>query len=263
MTAALAYADKPRLIPSTPAAGIDTGGHPSPGLAIDLQAVTKRFGERAVLRSLGLTIPTGSFVAIVGRSGGGKSTLLRLLAGLDTASAGSVLLNGKPFDGLPAGVRMLFQDARLLPWQRVIDNVGIARGPDWRQRAAAALADVGLADRAGEWPAVLSGGQRQRVALARALVSRPRLLLLDEPFGALDALTRMEMHELLARIWTRDRFTTVLITHDVVEAVTLADRVLVLKDGGVALDAMVDAHRPRQPDDPRVLHLERRVLAAV
>ena len=107
--------------------------------------------------------------------------------------------------GLPAGVRMLFQDARLLPWQRVIDNVGIARGPDWRRRAETALADVGLADRADDWPAVLSGGQRQRVALARALVSRPRLLLLDEPFGALDALTRMEMHELLARIWDARR----------------------------------------------------------
>ena len=140
---------------------------------------------------------------------------------------------------------MLFQDARLLPWQRVIDNVGIARGPDWRRRAEAVLADVGLGDRAGDWPAVLSGGQRQRVALARALVSRPRLLLLDEPFGALDALTRMEMHDLLARIWARERFTTVLITHDVVEAVTLADRVLVLKDGRFALDLPVEARRPR------------------
>ena len=158
---------------------------------------------------------------------------------------------------------MLFQDARLLPWQRVIDNVGIARGEGWRRRAELALADVGLLDRAGDWPAVLSGGQRQRVALARALVSRPRLLLLDEPFGALDALTRMEMHDLLARIWARDRFTTVLITHDVVEAVTLADRVLVLKDGRIALDATVEARRPRAADDPRVLALERQVLAAV
>ena len=125
------------------------------------------------------------------------------------------------------------------------------------------LADVGLGDRGREWPAVLSGGQRQRVALARALVSRPRLLLLDEPFGALDALTRMEMHDLLARIWTRERFTTLLITHDVVEAVTLADRVLVLKEGRIALDLAVDAKRPRENDDPRVLALERRVLNAV
>ena len=158
---------------------------------------------------------------------------------------------------------MLFQDARLLPWQRVVDNVGIARGPDWRNRAQAVLTDVGLGDRGLDWPAVLSGGQRQRVSLARALVSRPRLLLLDEPFGALDALTRMEMHDLLARIWIRERFTTVLITHDVVEAVTLADRVLVLKGGRIAIDLPVDARRPREADDPRVLELERRVLAAV
>jgi sulfonate transport system ATP-binding protein len=158
---------------------------------------------------------------------------------------------------------MLFQDARLLPWQRVLDNVGIARGEAWRERAQAVLADVGLGDRGRDWPAILSGGQRQRVALARALVSRPRLLLLDEPFGALDALTRMEMHDLLARIWTRERFTTLLITHDVVEAVTLADRVLVLREGRVALDLAVDAKRPRENDDPRVLALRRRVLEAV
>ena len=185
------------------------------------------------------------------------------MAGLETASGGEVLLDGRPFIGLPGGVRMLFQDARLLPWQRVIDNVGIARVVDWRERAETVLADVGLADRGHDWPAVLSGGQRQRVALARALVSRPRLLLLDEPFGALDALTRMEMHDLLARICARERFTTVLITHDVVEAVTLADRVLVLKAGRIAVDVPVDARRPRQADDPRVLQLERRVLAAV
>ena len=258
MSAALELIDRPRRAIATVVAD-----PPTNGLAVRLAGVEKRFGDRAVLRGIDLDIRAGRFVAIVGRSGGGKSTLLRLLAGLDTASGGEVLLDGRPFSGLPAGVRMLFQDARLLPWQRVIDNVGIARGPGWRERAAAVLADVGLHDRGGEWPAVLSGGQRQRVALARALVSRPRLLLLDEPFGALDALTRMEMHALLARICARDRFTTVLITHDVVEAVTLADRVLVLKEGRIALDLPVDAARPRQPDDNRVLQLERRVLAAV
>ena len=236
---------------------------PANGLAVRLRSVEKRFGDRLVLRGLDLAIGPGSFVAIVGRSGGGKSTILRLLAGLDTATSGEILLDGRPFAGLPDGVRMLFQDARLLPWQRVLDNVGIARGPAWRERAAAVLSDVGLGDRGRDWPAVLSGGQRQRVALARALVSRPRLLLLDEPFGALDALTRMEMHDLLARIWRRERFTTVLITHDVVEAVTLADRVLVLREGRVAVDLPVEAPRPRQPDDPRVLKLERHVLAAV
>ena len=135
--------------------------------------------------------------------------------------------------------------------------------PGWRERRRAALADVGLADRAGDWPAVLSGGQRQRVALARALVSRPRLLLLDEPFGALDALTRREMHELLGRIWQRDGFTTVLITHDVVEAVTLAGRVLVLREGHFVLDRQVPGPRPHDPGDPRLVELEKRILAAV
>jgi sulfonate transport system ATP-binding protein len=184
----------------------------------------------------------------------------RLLAGLGAPSGGELLLDGSPFAGAPSAVRMLFQDARLVPWQRVLENVGIAREPGWRDRAREALADVGLEDRAGEWPAVLSGGQRQRVALARALVSRPRLLLLDEPFGALDALTRREMHELLGRIWRRDGFTTVLITHDVTEAVTLAGRVLVLREGRFVLDQRVPGPRPH---DPRPVGLEKRVLAAV
>jgi len=261
MSVALADLDRLQRAPATPLAIADRRA--GTGLAVELGAAGKRFGERTVLDGIDLSIPAGRFVAVVGRSGGGKSTLLRLLAGLEAASSGWVLLDGRPFQGLPADVRMLFQDARLLPWQRVIDNVGIARGPDWRRRAATALADVGLADRADDWPSVLSGGQRQRVALARALVSRPRLLLLDEPFGALDALTRMEMHELLARIWDRDGFTTVLITHDVAEAVSLAYRVRVLKDGGIAFDAAAGARRPRQPDDPGVLALQRRVLAAV
>lgn len=233
------------------------------GLAVRLEGVAKSFGERAVLHAVDLEIPPGQFVAIVGRSGGGKSTLLRLLAGLDRPSGGTLALDGAPVAGLPAGARMLFQDARLVPWQRVLGNVGIARGPDWQTRAAAVLADVGLADRAGEWPAVLSGGQRQRVALARALVSRPRLLLLDEPFGALDALTRREMHELLDRIWARERFTTVLITHDVAEAAFLADRVLVLREGRLVLDEAVPVPRPRELGQRGLIELERRVLAAV
>jgi sulfonate transport system ATP-binding protein len=263
MSAALALLDRPAVRPPDRLAASCRAPETRSGLAVELRGVAKQFGHRPVLAQLDLAIPAGRFVAVVGRSGGGKSTLLRLLAGLETASDGEIRLDGQPFTGLPPGVRMLFQDARLLPWQRVIDNVGIARGDGWRRHAELALTDVGLPDRAGDWPAVLSGGQRQRVALARALVSRPRLLLLDEPFGALDALTRMEMHDLLAWIWARDRFTTVLITHDVVEAVTLADRVLVLKDGRIALDAAVAARRPRAADDPRLLALERQVLAAV
>jgi len=245
--------------PATPV----TAGRATPGLAVDLTGVSKAFSGRAVLDRLDLAIPPSQFVALIGRSGCGKSTLLRLLAGLDTPTSGQLNLDGQPLAGLAPAVRMLFQDARLLPWQRVVDNVGIARGPDWRERAPKALAHVGLSDRATEWPAVLSGGQRQRVALARALVSRPRLLLLDEPFGALDALTRIEMQNLLADLWRRERFTVVLITHDVVEAAMLADRVLVLREGKIRMDVPVNAPRPRESDDPEVLRLEKALLKVV
>ncbi len=161
---------------------------------------------------------------------------------------------------------MLFQDARLLPWQTVLGNVGISREHGWRNLAARTLADVGLAERGNDWPTALSGGQRQRVALARALVSEPHVLLLDEPFGALDALTRSEMHELLLRIWRERRFTTVLITHDVSEALLLADRVLVLRDGVAVLDVPVGFRgrtgrmdtpplRPSIPDSRKCLRI--------
>ena len=216
------------------------------GLSIELEGLAKSFGPRGVLKALDLKIGPSQFVAVVGRSGCGKTTLLRLIAGLDAASSGGLLIDGRPVEGSQKSVRMLFQDSRLLQWQRVIGNVGIAREPGWRETAMQALDDVGLADRAREWPAVLSGGQKQRVALARALVSRPGVLLLDEPFGALDALTRAEMHELLSRIWAEHRFTTILITHDVAEAVALADRVLVLRDGRIALDVQIDLPRPRR-----------------
>jgi sulfonate transport system ATP-binding protein len=213
------------------------------GLSIGLEKVSKSYGDRKVLRDIELQIPAGQFVAVVGRSGCGKTTLLRLIAGLDRISGGCILLGDKLVAGLQSDVRMLFQDARLLQWQTVLANVGIARGPEWQDHALRALADVDLQDRAKDWPAVLSGGQKQRVALARALVSRPNVLLLDEPFSALDALTRLEMHELLTRIWLENRFTTLLITHDVNEAVALADRVIVMRDGAVALDLAVNIPR--------------------
>lgn len=233
------------------------------GLEVRFEGVSKSFGERAVLAPIDLTVPAGQFLAIVGRSGGGKSTLLRLIAGLEQPTAGSLYVGDVPLTGLSPSVRLLFQDPRLLPWQRVGSNVGIARGADWKARAEQALESVGLADRFGDWPSVLSGGQRQRVALARALVSRPSVLLLDEPFGALDAITRVEMHELLLRLWRQTGVTAILITHDVGEAVTLADRVLVLRDGGIALDAEIDVPRPRRATDAAVAALERTVLAAV
>ncbi len=229
---------------------------------IRLVAASKSFGARPVLRRLDLDVPAGQFLAVVGRSGGGKTTLMRLISGLDAPTSGDVFVGAARVGGLMPQVRLLFQDARLVPWQRVLGNVGIARGPGWREEAYAALKDVGLADRGREWPSVLSGGQKQRVALARALVSRPGVLLLDEPFGALDALTRAEMHRLAERIWTEHGFTVVLITHDVAEAVALADRVVVLRQGEVALDVAVDLPRPRS-GTPEAIALQRRILAAV
>jgi sulfonate transport system ATP-binding protein len=234
------------------------------GLAIELRAVSKSFGPREVLKGLDLTINPGEFVVVVGRSGGGKSTLLRLVAGLERPSAGEIAIDNRPVSGLQGAARMMFQDARLLPWQSVIGNVGIARGQDWRRHALEALTAVGLADRADDWPRLLSGGQRQRVALARALVSRPRILLLDEPFGALDALTRVEMHRLLESLWREYGFTALLITHDVAEAVALGDRVLALREGAIALDLPIPHKRQRRAaSEAELAALQGRILAAV
>lgn len=234
------------------------------GLPIAIEDVSKRFGDREVIRGLNLEVRGGEFVAIIGRSGCGKTTLLRLISGLERPSAGTLHLGSEPIAGLNTHVKLLFQDARLLPWQTVLNNVGIARGPDYREKARAALRDVGLADRESDWPAVLSGGQRQRVALARALVSDPSVLLLDEPFGALDALTRLDMHDLLISVWQTKGFTTLLITHDVAEAVALADRVIVLSAGGIALDIPIDLPRPRRAvGDPRAARLQAEILAQV
>ena len=229
-------------------------------MGVRLRGVAKRFGGRGVLQDFGLDIAPGSFVAVVGRSGGGKSTLLRLIAGLETADAGVVSIDGSPLAGLAPDTTVMFQDPRLLPWQRVVSNVGIARRGDWRRHALEALRDVGLEDRAQDWPAVLSGGQRQRVALARALVSHPRLLLLDEPLGALDALTRGEMQRLIETIWAGQGFTAVLVTHDVSEAVALSDRVVVLRNGAIALDQPVALPRPRPRAAAEVAAIEAAIL---
>jgi sulfonate transport system ATP-binding protein len=233
------------------------------GTHIVIRRLAKRFGAREVLRETQLAVTPGEFVAIVGRSGCGKSTLLRLLAGLDQPSAGSIALDGEALQGLRADTRVMFQDARLLPWKRVIDNVTLGLPPSQRARGLEVLAQVGLADRAGDWPARLSGGQRQRVSLARALVHRPRLLLLDEPLGALDALTRIEMQQLIERLWREHGFTALLVTHDVQEAVALADRVVLVEDGRVALDERVPLTRPRSHGDPAFAALEQRILHRV
>ena len=234
------------------------------GVRLEVRGVDKRYGARAVLQKTELVIDPGEFVAIVGRSGCGKSTLLRLVAGLEPATAGEIRIDGASVAGLPSGsTRIMFQDARLLPWRRVLDNVALGLPPERRGAAADVLARVGLSDRLNEWPARLSGGQRQRVALARALVHNPRLLLLDEPLGALDALTRIEMHRLIEGLWQASGFTALLVTHDVQEAVALADRVILIEDGRIALDERVALARPRSQGDPAFAAIEKRILDRV
>jgi sulfonate transport system ATP-binding protein len=237
---------------------------PARGLALHVHGVSKAYGPRPVLDDVDLAIAPGEFVAIVGRSGCGKSTLLRLVAGLETATGGAITLDGQPLKERAEDLRMMFQDARLLPWKRVVDNIALGLpGQDARERALQALTQVGLADRADDWPAKLSGGQRQRVALARALVHAPRLLLLDEPLGALDALTRIEMQQLIEDLWRRHGFTAVLVTHDVSEAVALADRVILIDEHRVTLDERIDLPRPRSRGNAAFAALEDRVLQRV
>ncbi|WP_297207479.1 aliphatic sulfonates ABC transporter ATP-binding protein [uncultured Pluralibacter sp.] len=235
----------------------------NPGIPLLLNGISKQYGNNVVLNQLDLHIPAGQFVAVVGRSGGGKSTLLRLLAGLEKPNAGELLAGSGPLSASQQETRLMFQDARLLPWKSVIDNVGLGLKGNWRDRALEALATVGLESRAGEWPAALSGGQKQRVALARALIHRPGLLLLDEPLGALDALTRLEMQDLIERLWLEQGFTVLLVTHDVSEAVAMADRVLLIEEGKIGLDLAVDLARPRRIGSSRLAELEAEVLNRV
>ena len=234
----------------------------SRGLPLTIRGLRKSFGDNQVLRGIDLHIPAGQFVAVVGRSGCGKSTLLRLIAGLDTIDAGTVSFGE---DTRPQDVRVMFQEPRLLPWARVLSNVEVGLGrdrasSDAQDRAKKALAEVGLEDKRGQWPAVLSGGQKQRVALARALVSDPRVLAFDEPLGALDALTRISMQRLLERVWRDQGFTAILVTHDVAEAVALADRVLVIEDGRIAHDVHVEVPRPRRRGSAELAALEGAIL---
>jgi sulfonate transport system ATP-binding protein len=233
------------------------------GIPLAVRTLSKTFGEREVLRGVDLHIPAGQFVAVVGRSGCGKSTLLRLLAGLDKPTGGELLAGSAPLNEAREDTRLMFQEARLLPWKKVIDNVGLGLQGDWRTSALEALDAVGLAERADEWPAALSGGQKQRVALARALIHRPRLLLLDEPLGALDALTRIEMQQLIERLWQKHGFTVLLVTHDVSEAVAIADRVILIEEGQVGLDVLVELPRPRVRGSHRLAALETEVLNRV
>ena len=221
---------------------------------VRVRGLTRQFGARAVLDGLNLDLQPGSFTALLGRSGSGKTTLLRTLAGLDPVPADAAV-------AVPRPTAVVFQEPRLLPWESVWRNVALGlRGADVRDRALAALDEVGLAQQAEGWPATLSGGEAQRAALARALVRAPRLLLLDEPFAALDALTRMRMHALVLELWRVHAPAVLLVTHDVDEAVLLADRVLVLQDGRIAADLAVELARPRRHAQPGFATLRGRLL---
>lgn len=212
------------------------GPAPAPDPVVRLSGFSKRFGEVRVLDDLDLAIAPGEFVALLGRSGSGKTTLLRALAGLDAIEDPGVIV--------PASRATVFQDARLLPWKRVWQNVALGlRAGAARHHAEQALREVGLEHRLDAWPLTLSGGEAQRASLARALVRRPELLLLDEPFAALDALTRMRMHALVLGLWRAHRPAVLIVTHDVEEAMALADRILVLDRGRIAAEERITAPR--------------------
>ena len=245
-----------RIEESTVGAAAALGQH---GVGVTLRGVSKTYAGREVLGGIDLDLAPGEFVAVIGRSGCGKSTLLRTIAQLETPDAGQINIGDGRRD---PDVRIMFQEARLLPWKSVLENVALGL-PAARDRAAAALDTVGLAARAGDWPTELSGGQRQRVALARALVHEPQLLLLDEPLGALDALTRIEMQQLIESLWLARGFTAVLVTHDVQEALALADRVLLVEGGRISLDLHVDLPRSGRRGTAAFAALEQSVLARV
>jgi sulfonate transport system ATP-binding protein len=220
-------AGQPQRLPATAAAQ-----------AVAITGLRRGFGGRAVIDNLDLSIPSGQFVALLGASGCGKSTLLRILAGLDRDIQGDVTVARRR--------AVAFQAPRLLPWKKVWRNVVLGVPSAGWSEAIAALAEVGLSERADAWPATLSGGEAQRASLARALIRQPDLLLLDEPFAALDALTRLKAQDLVGELWRRHSPAVLLVTHDVDEALRLADRVMVMKDGHIEHDVPVGLDRPRE-----------------
>jgi sulfonate transport system ATP-binding protein len=231
-----------------------TTGGAAAGPVAQVRGLSRVFGTNKVLDGLDIDIEPGEFIALIGRSGSGKSTLLRALAGLDREVTGEVRVNGT--------AAVAFQEPRLVPWKRVTANICMGlRAPDPKAVSNAALAEVGLTGRANAWPLTLSGGEAQRASLARALVREPRLLLLDEPFSALDALTTITMHQLVLRLWSLHQPAVLLVTHDVDEALALADRVLVLTDGRIGYSCRIDAPRPRDRDNPDLITLRADLLA--
>lgn len=228
----------------------------SGGASLHLAGIGKSFGDRDVLKAIDLHVDAGQFISLIGPSGVGKSTLLRILAGLDEPTGGQLTIEGSQRQ---ADIRIMFQEDRLMPWRTVLRNVtlGLHQRDDDARRL---LAAVGLAGREADFPSVLSGGQRQRVALARALIHEPEVLLLDEPFGALDAITRAAMQLLLQGLLERRPRTVVLVTHDVEEALLLSDRVLVMRDQRIVRDLSITQARPRHRGDPALAALKEELL---
>lgn len=228
------------------------------GAGVEVEHLTRRYGDRVVLDDLSFRIEPGEFVALIGKSGSGKSTLLRALAELDADVAGAGHLS------VPQARSVLFQDSRLLPWEPVLRNVTLGlHETDAVARARSALARVGLAGRENAWPVALSGGEQQRVALARSLVRKPALLLADEPFGALDALTRLKMQQLLHELVRLHRPAVVLVTHDVDEALLLANRVMVMDAGRICVDRRIPLSHPRKRNSDACDRLRDDLLAAL
>lgn len=239
LTAKLSVTDAGRLRDEAAAPEVI---RPAGSTAVRARQLSKRFGQNTILDRLDLDIRPGEFIALLGRSGSGKTTLLRALAGLDQISSGDLQV--------PQARAAVFQEPRLMPWKRAWRNVVMGLHiPLARERARQALSEVGLAHRENAWPGTLSGGEAQRVALARALVREPQLLLLDEPFAALDALTRIRMHQLILSLWRVHQPAVLLVTHDVDEAVLLADRVLVLDGGRIVADLHIEQQRPRSAEN--------------
>nr|WP_312578158.1 ATP-binding cassette domain-containing protein [Sedimentibacter sp.] len=232
------------------------------GYSIKIENLSKSFGEHEVIKNINLEINEGEFIAIVGKSGCGKSTLLRLISNLEAITAGEIKISEQSKNKSGNGVKFLFQEARLLPWKKVWKNIALVSEDKRKEAALESLKAVKLEDKADEWPDLLSGGQKQRVSLARALSSNPKVLLLDEPLGALDALTKIEMQVLIETLWKENGFTVVLVTHDVSEAVYLADRVLLIEEGEITMDEEITLARPRERDG-NFAYFEERILNRV
>lgn len=247
------------------ASTVEGRSKPDFGAAIIIEQLNKFYADVHVLEHLNVHIQPGEFVAIVGRSGCGKSTLLRLIADLEQPSQGEIRFESHSTAQRSINrdaIRVMFQDPRLLPWKNILNNIQLGLPQQQHAKAQALLDQVGLTTQSNYWPSQLSGGQRQRAALARALSHKPKILLLDEPLGALDALTRLEMQALIEQLWQEQGFTAILVTHDVSEAVKLADRIILLDGGHIAQQFQVNLPRPRQIS-AQFTQIESDVLAAV